>query len=206
MTKQNSTLITLVLDRSGSMKSCLDGTIEGFNSFIDSHKKSQSEMNDDVKVSLIQFDNKYELNYNMLPIQNVPYLNKETFVPRGMTALHDAIGKTINDVGEKLSSMRESERPSKVLVVIMTDGGENASKEFNGDMIKKMIEHQEKTYSWEFVYVGANQDAIAVGSSIGVKTANNMNYDASNVGATRGYSKLSDMSVRYKTTGFVDLN
>lgn len=198
MTKPNSTLITLVLDRSGSMESCRMGTIEGFNAFIDSQKQSQAELKDEVKVSLVQFDTEYEINYNMLPLENVPKLDMSTFIPRGGTGLYDAIGKTINDVGSKLRDMSESDRPSKVLVVIMTDGGENASHYFNRHKVFEMIRHQEEKYAWEFVYIGANQDSFAVGSSLGVKTANTANYFSTNEGTRAVYASIGAMSSGYR--------
>ncbi len=206
MTKQNSTLITVLIDRSGSMSSCRNGTIEGFNAFIESQKKTQSELKDDVKVSLVQFDNMYEINYNMLPLENVPNLTMASYVPRGGTALHDAIGKTINDVGAKLSEAIESDRPSKVLVVIMTDGQENESKIFSREQIANMIRHQEQKYAWEFVYLGANQDSFAVGGAMGMKMANVMNYTSDNLGTSRAFASLHKMSSGYRSSGKVVLD
>lgn len=203
MTKQNSTLIVMVLDRSGSMESCKKGTIEGFNAFIDSQKESQRQLNDEVKVSLIQFDSLYEINYTMLPLENVPKLNEANYKPRGGTALYDAIGKTVVDVGAALRDTVEHERPSKVLVVVLTDGEENESKRYGRSAIFDMIRHQENKYGWEFVYIGANQDSFAVGGSLGVKTSNIANYVSSNVGTKSMYSSLDGMTKGYRSSGKV---
>lgn len=193
--KKNLTDITVVLDRSGSMSSIVEDTIGGFNTFV----RGQKEAPGSAHLTLVQFDDQYEVNYTAKDIQKVQELNKETFVPRGMTALYDAIGKTINSTGERLRKMAEKDRPAKVIFVILTDGGENSSREYRLDKIKEMITHQESKYSWEIVYLGANQDAFAVGQSLGVQFSKTMSWHASSAGVKGVYSNLNTRLTSYRS-------
>jgi uncharacterized protein YegL len=171
MTKPNLTEIIIVLDRSGSMDGIVDDTIGGINTLITEQAKNPGE----VKLTLIQFDNQYEVFVAGRPIKDVPLLNKATYVPRGSTALLDAIGRTINDVGARLSTTKEEERPSLVLFVIQTDGQENASREYTHEKIKQMIAHQKDTYKWQFLFLGADQDAFQ-GMGLGLAQGTVYNY------------------------------
>jgi hypothetical protein len=171
--------ITVVLDRSGSMESVRDDTIGGFNRFVEDQKAVPG----DAVLTLVQFDNEYEFVHRAAPIKEVPSLDRKTFVPRGSTALLDAIGRAIGETGSRLDGMAEDARPDKVFFVIITDGHENASREFRREKILEMIGHQQSVYSWQFVFLGANQDAIQAGASIGVPTANTLSY-ASNAAST----------------------
>lgn len=171
MTKPNFTELIIVLDRSGSMGGIVDDTIGGINALISGQATSTGE----VKLTLIQFDDKYGVFVDGKPIKDVPLLNKQTYVPRGSTALLDAIGRTINDVGARLAATREEERPSLVLFVIQTDGQENASKEFSHQKIKEMIAHQKDVYKWQFLFLGADQDAFQ-GMSFGLSQGGVYNY------------------------------
>ena len=155
------TEIVVVLDRSGSMGSIAKSTVEGFNTFLNEQKQAEGE----AFMTLIQFDDRYEVNYKSMPIAEVAELiEKETYSPRGSTALYDSIGRTINEL--------QTDRD--VVFVIITDGYENASKEFKGEAIKKMIETLETENKWKFVYLAANQDAIAMGGSIGIKAGSSV--------------------------------
>lgn len=176
MTNPNKTAIAVVLDRSGSMEYGREDTIGGFNVFLEEQQKLPGY----ATLTLAQFDDVYEVVHLDKPIKEVPKLTSETFVPRGRTALCDAIGKTIATLGEKLAAMPEVDRPGKVVVVIITDGKENASKEYTRDVIKKMTEHQKTKYQWEFVYLGANQDAIAVGATFGIAKGSSASYSVDN--------------------------
>lgn len=179
MTNPNKTAIAVVLDRSGSMQSCRADTIGGFNAFLEEQKKLPGY----ATLSLIQFDDQYETVYRNRELKEVAPLNEHTYVPRGGTALHDAIGRTINDLGAQLALIPEVDRPGKVVVVIITDGEENQSKEFTGPKIKQMIEHQRSKYQWEFVYLGANQDAVTVGASMGILKSASASYGVHNTKA-----------------------
>lgn len=184
---KNYTHIALILDRSGSMASIKTDTIGGVNTFIQKQKEAPGE----ATMSLYQFDDHYEAVYENKNIKDAPLLNDSTFIPRGSTALLDAIGRTTVSIGEQLSKLSENERPSKVIVLIVTDGMENASKEYKTNKIKEMIQHQESTYAWEFVYIGANQDAILVAQSLGVIGSKAINYSGNVQGTHEIYRSLS---------------
>lgn len=176
MTNPNLTHIAFLLDRSGSMHSIKDDTEGGFNAFI----AEQRQQGGECRVTLAQFDNEYEEVYRDLPLAEVPALR---LVPRGSTALLDSIGRLVTSTGERLAVLPEDERPGIVIVGIMTDGHENASREWTHPAVKALIEQQTKTYGWQFLYLGADQDAIEVGSSIGVAAANSMTYSRGKVAA-----------------------
>lgn len=161
MTKPNTTELVVVLDRSGSMQSVVTDMEGGFNRFMDDQRKAPGEC----RVTLVRFDSEYEVAYESAPVALVPPLKLQ---PRGSTALLDAIGRAINDTGRRLHALPEHERPSKVLFLIITDGEENASTEFRIDTIAKMTQHQRDKYHWEFVYLGANQDAFTVAQGLGI--------------------------------------
>ncbi len=180
--KEGYTDITFILDRSGSMGSIADDTIGGFNTFI----KGQKETEGKATFNLIQFDNQYEVVHENVDMKEVPDLDFTTFVPRGSTALYDAIGRTVISTGSRLKEMIEEDRPEKIIFVILTDGYENASREFKQSKIFEMIKHQEDKYNWEFIFLGANQDAFEIGATLGIKRGSTMTYAAS----TRGVNKL----------------
>ena len=191
--RKDFTLIVMILDRSGSMASCHEDTVGGFNQFLTEQKKLPG----DAVLTLAQFDNEYEVVCDFVNLKNMTELTYASFQPRGMTALLDAMGRTINSVGARLSSMREQDRPDKVIVVTITDGMENASREFDKEKIVNMIKHQKERYNWQFVFIGANQDAIATGVSFGTQNSMNYNTDktkqlygcvSNNVGGFRGSS------------------
>jgi len=193
--KEGYTHIGVVLDRSGSMQSCLSDTIGGFNSFL----SSQKEVDGDATITLVQFDDKYEVVCEMTPLKEAEGLNSRTFVPRGSTALLDAIGRTMNDTEHAISEIEEADKPEKVIFVIITDGGENASKEFKRDSIMEMIERHRKEDNWEVVFIGANQDAIKAGGSIGVRAGASYDYDQSSRGTQVMYSCLTQSMSSYRS-------
>lgn len=185
--KANYTHIAIVLDRSGSMTRVRQDTIGGFNTFLTEQKKAPGK----ATLTLAQFDTAYELIHDFSDIQSVPDLNIDTFVPRGMTALYDGIGRTVTAVGKQLYALADEERPSKVLVVIMTDGGENSSQEFNALTIKSLIERQQTKYQWEFVFIGANQDAVLTANGLGIGADKSMTYAANTVGTQAAFASMS---------------
>lgn len=170
MTNKDLTHIEMVLDRSGSMSSCKSDTEGGFNTFIAEQKKVPGEC----RVTLAQFDNTYEVVYADRPLAEVPDL---ALAPRGGTALLDAIGRSINSLGKRLNDTPEEERPGAVVFVILTDGQENSSVEFSLTRIHEMISHQRDTYGWQFMFIGANQDAIQAGASLGIARGMSITYD-----------------------------
>lgn len=192
--KSGYTDISIVLDRSGSMASVRDDTIGGFNSFLSDQKQAPGE----ATITLAQFDDVYNVVYSARPIADAPALDRQTFVPRGSTALLDAIGRTIEDAGKRLEAMPEDERPETVIFVIITDGEENASKEFRHDKINEMITHQRDVYNWQFVFLGANQDAITTASQLGVGAASAMTYAANSGGVAAAYCSISGSVSRHR--------
>jgi hypothetical protein len=153
--------ITMVIDRSGSMESIRTDAEGGINSFIEQQKQEPGEAN----VTLVQFDTDYEFVHSGVPIRQVPAFK---LVPRGSTALLDAVGRAVNETGARLAAMDESQRPGLVVFVIVTDGEENSSREFTRDQIRTMVEHQQLAYKWQFTFLAANQDAFAAGGSMGI--------------------------------------
>jgi hypothetical protein len=180
--KLQETEVVVVLDRSGSMSSICDATVTGFNTFL----KEQQNAEGKAFMTLVQFDDRYEIDYKSLPSEEVkPLIAHETFVPRGMTALFDAVGKTI----EELTTDRD------VVFVIITDGHENTSKTYTREAVFKMIETQTKDKGWKFLFLAANQDAIKSGASIGISASNSMTYSADTIGtASAFYSVTSNVS------------
>ncbi|MFW9872522.1 MAG: hypothetical protein ACFFG0_05415, partial [Candidatus Thorarchaeota archaeon] len=144
--------IVCIIDRSGSMASIAKDAIGGFNTFLEEQKKVKGE----ATLTFIQFDTDYEIIHENKPLFDVPKLNESTFQPRGATALLDAVGKTIDSVGKRLSNMQENNRPEKVIVAILTDGEENSSKEYTLSKVREMITHQRDKYQWEFIFLAAN--------------------------------------------------
>lgn len=158
----NLTDITLVVDRSGSMHSVREDAEGGINAFVE----QQAAETGDALLTLLQFDTEYELVHNGVPVSQVPTYQ---LVPRGGTALLDAVGRGIVETGERLAALPESERPGLVVFVVMTDGHENSSREFTRDRIREMIRHQQEKYAWQFTFLGADQDAFAEGGGLGIK-------------------------------------
>lgn len=177
----NDTLteILFILDRSGSMQSMSSDAIAGFNQFL----KQQAELPGLARLSLVLFDDQYEVPFASLPVQEVTPLTAETFEPRGMTALLDAIARGVDELGARLGSMPEQDRPGQVIVAILTDGQENSSRHYNLQQVQERIQHQTQVYSWQFFFLGANQDAIATGARMGIDDMNSANFSATGKGA-----------------------
>jgi hypothetical protein len=201
----NYTHITVLLDRSGSMDTVREETIKGFNKLIAEHKKEAGICT----LTLHQFDDEFETLYSMAPVAEARKLNEETFVPRGNTALLGAIGLAIDKTGQRLKNMPESVRPGKVIFVIITDGIENHShrapwaKDRTRAAVKEKIEHQAGTYKWEFIYIGANQDAVLEARDMGIAGANAINYTANAVGTQCIYDSLAENTRKYRSGGNV---
>lgn len=192
--KKNYCHIVGILDRSGSMSDIKNDVIGSYNEFL----RKQREIDGKCTISLYQFDDRYDVVYENKDIKDAPKLTDKTFVPRGWTALLDAIGRTINTVGKQLYDLKESERPEKVVVFIQTDGKENQSKEFTRSQIFEMIKHQREKYKWEFVFLGADQDAISVGTSYGIGAANSMTFAKSSKGNKMAYCSLTSNLSSYR--------
>lgn len=174
--KKDFCYIGFVLDRSGSMQSYgIETVVSGFNRFV----KEQKETPGEAHLYFVQFDTEgYDKVYDG-DIKKKADMAAGDFVPRGGTPLRDAIGKTITDLGKRFEHMSESDRPDKVVIVILTDGLENASREYTAAQIAGMIKTQQQQYNWQFVFLGANQDAILTGEQYGMNV-----HNAANLGTT----------------------
>ena len=166
--KQGFIYCTFVIDKSGSMWSKVSDVIGGFNRFI-TEQKEQKE--GETKVSIYMFNDTIQKTVTNEDIDEVQKLNNISYCPGGNTALNDAIGIAIDETGKFLSEMKEEDRPSKVIVVVMTDGYENSSKEYSREQVKEMIKHQEDKYSWDFVYIGADMTSDEQAKSYGFKNS-----------------------------------
>jgi len=194
MTDKNRTDVVVILDRSGSMAGMRQAAESGLNEFIGKMKGASGN----VTFTLAQFDDQYEMVFLRETMENVGHYRLE---PRGMTALNDAMGRTIQRFGALLAEMPEERRPGKVIVMVITDGLENASKEFNREQVQKMVKTQQEKYSWEFLYLGTNQDAHAEGDLLGFASRRSVQYSAGPVGARSMYRAVSNCVRRAVDTG-----
>ncbi len=181
----NLTELVFVLDRSGSMAGLADDTIGGYNAMIEKQKKEPG----DAIVTTVLFDDQYEMLYSGVDIQKVEPLTQKQYFARGMTALLDAVGKTIAAIDEKYGKLPGCMIPEKTLFVITTDGMENASREFDHSGIKALIEAH-KAKGWEFIFLGANIDAVKVGGSMGIGADRSVSYKADKVGTATNFAAV----------------
>lgn len=193
--RNDHTDITIVLDRSGSMASVAADTIGGFNRFLEDQKKAPGT----ATLTLRQFNTVHDVIIESRDIQTAKPLTVDTFVPRGMTALLDAIALAVDATGARLERLPESNRPGKVVCVIITDGLENSSHLFNREQVFAKIKHQQDNYNWQFVFLGANQDAIASAAAVGIHTANAMTYADNSAGVCYAFASTSKNLVRYRS-------
>lgn len=202
--KDAFTRLALILDRSGSMASIDEATVVGVNRFIEEQKQVPGT----ATLKLVQFDDVYEAVFDApiaeapeLTLSKTPRPGQRIYEPRGSTALLDAIGRTITELGNGLAAMSEEDRPSKVIVIIMTDGLENASKVFKAPEVLDLIVQQRDVYKWDFVYLGANQDAIATAASMGIAAGSAINYSPIAPAAANAIRATSAAVRRSRTTG-----
>lgn len=196
------THIICVLDSSGSMSSIMQDSIGGFNNFL----QEQRELPDEATITVALFDSagNYNLVYDNVDIKKAKDLTSKEWYPRGLTALYDALGKTINADRARLKRLGD-EAPDKVLVCVVTDGLENDSKEYTQDTIKKLIKDCEKD-NWNFIYLAANQDAFDVGTGFGISGANTYTYTADSVGTFNMSNTLNNATVMYRSMSSSDAN
>jgi len=190
---KDATQIVIVLDRSGSMEVVREATIESFNQFIIRQKATPGE----ASVYFVQFNTEYQVLFDK-PIADTPTLSYLTYQPNGGTALYDAVGHTIDTIGQRFSAMRESQRPDKVIFVVLTDGEENSSRRYSQMMIADRIEHQRTKYGWEFVFLGANQDAVMTARGLAIPPRAAMSYKASPAGVWASVDALTDFTCAFR--------
>jgi len=197
MPLDNFTDITMILDRSGSMSSIQDATIKGFNDFVNEQKGVPGEG----CWSLVQFDDQYDVVYAGKNQNDVPLLTPGTFQPRGSTALVDAVCRTIDQTEHRLSTICDEHKPTRVLLVILTDGYENASREYTTSDLNAKIARKRDIDKWQFIFLGANQDAIASARQYGIPTRSAMTYQASDEGTRAVFARASAGTRRWKLEG-----
>ena len=178
--------LVFILDRSGSMGGLESDTIGGYNSMLSKQKKEKTGK---VSVTTVLFDDQYELLYNQVPIEKVSPMTEEEYYVRGSTALLDAIGKTVMQVK---ANQDKKEIKDKVLFVIITDGMENASREYRADQIKKLIEERKEKDNWEFLFLGANIDAIGAAQNIGIDSSRAVRFKSDKKGTAKNYEVLNE--------------
>lgn len=179
----NKVEVVFILDRSGSMSGMEADTIGGFNSTL----KKQREQGENVIWSTVLFDDKYEVIHNRVPIAEVRELTENEYYVRGCTALLDAVGKTIHHIAHVHKQEGEWEAPGKTLIVITTDGMENASREYTYRKVSSMIKKEQEKYGWEFLFLGANMDAVSEAGRIGISADRSATYLNDSEGIATNY-------------------
>lgn len=192
ITDADDILITFVLDRSGSMQSCRDATISGFNEFL----RDQLAQPGHTLFSLTTFNTEVTVECKVVEAAQIPLRTQFNYIPGGMTALYDAVAYTIRNVESKLATMQN--KPAKHLFVIMTDGEENSSKEWTRDKLFHLIKSKEAE-GWDFVYLGANQDAYAVGSSMGIPVGSTADYASTPAGTQAAMASTLTSTRSYRS-------
>ncbi len=185
--RKGLTEVVFILDRSGSMSGLEADTIGGFNSMIEKQKKEDGE----AYISTVLFDDQAEVLYDRVPVGKVEPMNDNQYYVRGCTALLDALGGAVHHIANVHKYAREEDRPEKTLFIVTTDGMENASHIYTYDKVKKMVEKEKKKYGWEFLFLGANIDAVAVAGRFGIGADRSINYECDSEGTRLNYEVLS---------------
>ena len=189
--KKNLTEIVFILDKSGSMSGQEKDTIGGYNSFIECQKKVEGE----AYVSTVLFSNYSNVIHDRVPLEKIEPMTEEQYTTDGCTALLDAIGGAIKHIGNVHKYAREEDRPEKTVFVITTDGQENSSHEYTYEKIKKLISRQQEKYGWEFMFLGANMDAISEASKLGIRKDRAVRYECDAAGTMLNFACVSEAMV-----------
>lgn len=199
--RENLTEIVFILDRSGSMSGLESDTIGGFNSMIAKQQKEEGE----AIVSTVLFDDETDVIHDRVAIGEVKKLTEEDYYVRGCTALLDAVGGAIHHIGNVHKYAREEDRPAKTLFVITTDGLENASRHYSFKDVKRLIKRQQEKYNWEFIFLGANIDAIEVAGNMGISKDRAANYNCDELGTALNYQVLEAAVTRVRKCKAADM-
>jgi len=191
--KNNYTDITMILDESGSMGHLREDVLGSFKTFIEEQSKVEGEC----MFTMVKFSNDLRIE----TVKDIKEVGDLSYFPSGGTALLDAIGESIQLAGKRFKEMKEEDRPEKVIFVILTDGEENSSKEFTREKIFEMISEQESKYNWKFIYLGANQDAIAVGAQYNINQASSMTFNANSRSYGKAFSVVTSHVSAYRNSG-----
>lgn len=201
MAKKNITEIVVILDRSSSMSVIRNDVIGGYNTFLESQKDLKSGK---AYISLVQFDHEYEPVYFSKNIEDTPKLDTTTYVPRGSTSLLDAVGRTILDVEARIDSKKKKDKPNKVIILVITDGQENASLEFDKTRITDMIKEQELK-GWTFMYLSADVNAFDDAHSLGISKDQTIFFDSTHEGTRKMYHTVTRSVSSYRTHGTTNI-
>jgi uncharacterized protein YegL len=198
--KTNGTELVFILDRSGSMSGLEADTIGGYNAMLAKQKNEEGE----ATVTTVLFNHDIDLLHDRIKIKGIAPITEQEYEVGGTTALLDAIGSTIHKIGNVQKRTSEEERAGKVLFVITTDGMENASREYDYGKIKAMIEHQKVKYDWEFIFLGANIDAVAIASKFGIQEDYAVNYHADSEGTQVNFQALNEAVTSFRKGQKID--
>lgn len=197
--RKGLTELVFILDRSGSMTNLTEDTIGGFNSMIEKQKKEEGEC----LVSLVLFDDRNEVIFDRVPLKDVPPLTEKEYFTRGSTALLDALGGAIHHIGNVHKYAREEDVPENTMFVITTDGMENSSRVYSSDKVKAMITKERDKYGWEFLFLGANIDAVETADRYGIRRDRAVRYSWDGEGVALEYEILSKAVNTYRRHGRV---
>ena len=180
------------------MSGVVSDTIGGYNKFL----SDQKDLEGRALLTLVLFDHNYELVFDRVDISRVPKLDSQTYQIGGTTALNDAIGKTVNNLYQKITKTKGANVPSRILFLIITDGLENASREFTTKQVQEIVNDKREHYGWEFIFLGANIDSFAVGATLG--TQYNSNFTQNTKGVSNLYETISLVTTQYRVSGTID--
>ena len=198
--KKNLSEIVFLLDRSGSMSGLEKDTIGGFNAMIEKQKKEEGE----ALISTILFDHEMKVLHDRVKVQDVKPINEKDYQVRGCTALLDAMGGAIHHIGNVHKYARNEDVPEHTIFVITTDGMENASSHYSSSKVRTMVERQKEKYGWEFLFLGANMDAIAAAKDFGIEEDKAVEYRSDDIGTRLNYAVMSEAICEFRTKGTVE--
>ena len=194
--RKDLTELVFILDRSGSMRGLEADTIGGFNSLVEKQKEEEGE----ALISVVLFDDITEVLYDRVPVSRIEPMNSSQYYVRGCTALLDAVGGAIHHIGNVHKYAREEDRPAKTLFVITTDGMENASRIYTYEKVKQMVEKEKEKYGWEFLFLGANIDAIKTAGRFGIRADRAVNFENDGEGTLLNYRTISNSVSRMRNS------
>lgn len=198
--KKELTELVFILDKSGSMSGLESDTIGGFNSMLENQKAVDGECN----VTTVLFDNNYELLHDRIDIKAIAPISDKEYQVGGSTALLDAIGRTVNKIINVQKRSGEEYRAGKVMFVIITDGYENASREYSSNKVKALIEQQKEKHAWEFIFLGANIDAVETAGRFGINANRAVDYVADSQGTRLNFKVMAETVAGFRKSGRVD--
>lgn len=196
--KKDLTELVFILDRSGSMSGLETDTIGGYNSMLQKQKDEKGSAH----ITTVLFDNRIEMLHDRMPINAVEPLTQKEYYVRGSTALLDAVGSTIDRLNKIIAATPDDEKPEKVIFVITTDGFENSSREYTYPNVKKMIESQQKELNWEFIFLGANMDAVSEAKKLGISADRSATFVNDSVGIAKNYEAVSQAVSSMRSAAF----